>query len=265
MHLAVVVGLLAFSAVALGSKAKSSNASDFRCRGAIATMVGTAGNDRLIGTSHDDVIVARAGNDVVRSRGGDDKVCDNAGRDHVVLGAGDDQAGGGSGSDRLDGGKGDDWLAGRNGNDRITGGAGSDRIIGERGNDTLRGNSGPDKLGGGAGTDDCLGGSGRDRIRTCETGETREDRPPVASDDADSTSEVVAKDVAVLANDSDPDGDPLRVASVDTAGTTGAVTITGGGTGVRYDPVPTSTRSRRVRAPPTASRTPSGAAPPPRP
>jgi VCBS repeat-containing protein len=237
-HLAIAVGLLSFCAVALGSNAKTSKTSDYRCRGAIATLVGTAGDDRLVGTSHDDVIVARSGNDVVRARGGDDKVCDNGGTDHVLLGPGEDEAGGGSGSDRLDGGSGDDWLAGRNGNDRITGGAGADRLIGELGNDTLRGNSGPDNLGGGPGTDNCLGGPGRDRIRTCETGETREtaDRPPVAADDTDSTGEVTAKDLGILANDSDPDGDPLRVASVDTTGTTGAVSITGGGTGIRYDP-----------------------------
>ncbi|HMJ96488.1 MAG TPA: Ig-like domain-containing protein, partial [Thermoleophilaceae bacterium] len=239
LHLAIPIALLAFSAVALGSNAKPSRTSDFRCRGAIATLVGTAGNDRLVGTRHDDVIVARAGNDVVRALGGDDKVCDNDGTDHVILGAGEDEAGGGNGSDHIDGGSGDDWLAGRNGNDVITGGAGADRLIGELGNDTLRGNSGPDNIGGGPGTDDCLGGPGRDRIRTCEKGETHEtprDRPPVAADDTDSTSEVSAKDLTVLANDSDADGDPLRIASVDTTGTTGAVSITGGGTGVRYDP-----------------------------
>ena len=238
LHLAIPIALLAFCAVAFGSNAKPSKVTDYRCRGAIATLVGTAGDDRLVGTSHDDVIVARAGDDVVRARGGDDKVCDNAGTDHVILGAGEDEAGGGPGSDHINGGSGDDWLAGRNGNDEIIGGGGADRLIGERGNDKLRGNSGPDNLGGGPGTDNCLGGPGRDRIRTCEVGETREtaDRPPVAVDDTDTTSEVSAKDLGVLGNDSDPDGDPLRVASVDTAGTTGAVTITGGGTGVRYDP-----------------------------
>jgi hypothetical protein len=238
LHFAIPVALLSFSAVAFGAGAKGSDASDFRCRGAIATLVGTAGDDRLIGTPHDDVIVARAGNDVVRARGGDDRVCDNDGTDHVILGPGDDQAGGGDGSDHIEGGSGDDWLAGRNGNDRINGGPGADRVIGERGNDRLRGDAGNDNIGGGAGTDNCRGGSGRDRIRTCETGEheTRPDRPPVATNDSDSTSEVTPKDIAVLSNDLDPDGDPLHVASVNDSATTGSVTLMPGGAGVRYNP-----------------------------
>jgi hypothetical protein len=237
LHLAIPVALLAFTAVAFGSsKARPSDVSDFRCRGAIATMVGTAGDDVLVGTRHDDVIVARAGNDVVRAGRGDDKVCDNDGNDHVILGPGDDEAGGGRGSDRVDGGGGDDWLAGRYGNDQLNGGAGNDRLVGEIGNDSLRGNSGNDNIGGGPGTDDCLGGPGRDKIRTCETGETHENRAPVAVDDTETTSEIMPKDLGVLANDSDADGDPLRVASVSTAATTGTVTITGGGRGIRYDP-----------------------------
>jgi hypothetical protein len=238
LHFAIPIALLAYSAVAFGSEAKQSAASDYRCRGAIATLVGTAGDDRLVGTPHDDVIVARGGDDLVLALGGDDKVCDNGGHDHVVLGSGDDEAGGGDGSDHIEGGSGDDWLAGRNGNDRINGGRGADRLIGELGNDTLGGEAGNDNIGGGPGTDHCSGGPGRDRIRTCERGEheTRPDRPPAAANDSDSTSEVTPKDVPVLLNDVDPDGDPLRVGSVDATGTTGSVTVLPGGTGVRYDP-----------------------------
>ena len=253
-HVAAPAALLVSCAVAFGSPdAGSSAASDFRCRGAIATLVGTAGDDVLRGTPHDDVIVARAGDDLVRSGKGDDKVCDNNGTDHVVLGDGNDEAGGGRGSDRIEGGKGNDWLAGRRGNDRIKGGRGRDRIIGELGDDTLRGGTGNDNLGGGPGTDDCRGGPGDDEIHNCESGDSDENHPPVARDDADSTSEMSPKDVNVLANDSDADGDPLIVSAVDTTGTagqvslaqagtlhtaatTGHVEITGGGTGIRYDP-----------------------------
>ena len=216
--------------------AGSSAASDYRCRGAIATLVGTSGDDRLRGTPHDDVIVGHAGNDVIYALGGDDKVCDNDGNDHVFLGPGDDQAGGGAGNDHIEGGSGRDWLAGGGGNDRVNGGAGNDRIIGGLGDDKLRGEGGNDNIAGGPGTDNCRGGPGRDRVRTCETGDTRSDRPPVAVDDADATSEVAPKVVPVLGNDSDPDHDPLRVASVDTAGTAGTVTVSGGGSAVRYDP-----------------------------
>jgi VCBS repeat-containing protein len=59
--------------------------------------------------------------------------------------------------------------------------------------------------------------------------------PPVANDDSASTDKHTAIDIAVLANDSDPDGDTLHVASVDTAGTTGSVSINPDGT-IHYDP-----------------------------
>jgi hypothetical protein len=78
-----------------------------RCRGEVATLVGTLGNDRreakLLGTSGVDVIQARGGNDVIRTRDGKDIVC------------------GGSGDDELDGGKGKDLLRGGPGKDRCPG------------------------------------------------------------------------------------------------------------------------------------------------
>jgi hypothetical protein len=60
------------------------------------------------------------------------------------------------------------------------------------------------------------------------------DRPPVAVDDAASTNEGVAVTVNVIANDSDPDGDPLTVSSV-TQGALGAATNDGNGQ-VTYRP-----------------------------
>lgn len=59
-------------------------------------------------------------------------------------------------------------------------------------------------------------------------------RPPTATDDAVSTTAGLGVRVAVLANDSDPDLDPLTVTSV-TQGAHGAATINGDGT-VTYAP-----------------------------
>jgi VCBS repeat-containing protein len=60
-------------------------------------------------------------------------------------------------------------------------------------------------------------------------------RAPVAVADTASTSEDAASTVQVLANDTDADGDPLSIASIDTAGTKGTVVQGAGGT-ARYDP-----------------------------
>lgn len=84
-----------------------------KCRGRVATLVGTVGNDRgatkLVGTSGRDVILARRG---------DDRVMAGAGRDIVC---------GGPGDDRLVGGAGRDVLRGAGGNDVCPGSAKSER------------------------------------------------------------------------------------------------------------------------------------------
>ena len=59
--------------------------------------------------------------------------------------------------------------------------------------------------------------------------------PPVASDDSATTNKNTAIDISVLANDSDSDGDGIHVASVDTTGTKGSVSINPDGT-IHYDP-----------------------------
>ena len=58
---------------------------------------------------------------------------------------------------------------------------------------------------------------------------------PTANDDTASTGKSTAIDISVLANDSDSDGDPLSVASVDKTGTKGSVSINPNGT-IHYDP-----------------------------
>lgn len=60
-------------------------------------------------------------------------------------------------------------------------------------------------------------------------------RNPVATNDAATTNEDVAKVVSVLGNDSDPDGDPLTVTGV-TQPAHGVVSITGGGATTTYTP-----------------------------
>ena len=88
------------------------------CQGQVATIVGTAGKDRIRGTKKADVIVALGGNDKVKALGGNDLVCAGDGADEVVGGGGKDQLYGERGKDRLIGGTGRDRLVG--GPDRDT-------------------------------------------------------------------------------------------------------------------------------------------------
>ena len=69
------------------------------CRGRAATIVGTAGKDRIRGTAKADVIVALGGNDVVKGRGGNDVICGGGGKDKLLGGAGRDVLVGGPGKD----------------------------------------------------------------------------------------------------------------------------------------------------------------------
>jgi uncharacterized repeat protein (TIGR01451 family) len=120
------------------------------CRGTVATLVGTAGSDRLIGTEGPDVIVARAGNDTIFSFTGRDLICGNSGSDRV---------GAGPAADRV--------FAGA-GTDRVKGRGGLDLLVGNANADVLAGNAGDDRLRGGRGFDRCYGGAGFDRERGCE-------------------------------------------------------------------------------------------------
>jgi uncharacterized delta-60 repeat protein len=88
-----------------------------RCAGKRATIVGTAGRDRIRGTRRRDVIAALGGNDVIRGLAGNDIVCAGRGNDLVA---------GGGGRDRLLGGPGRDRLVGGPGRDRLIGGLGRD-------------------------------------------------------------------------------------------------------------------------------------------
>jgi len=73
-----------------------------RCFGRRATVVGTAGPDRVTGTPDEDVVVTRGGDDVVRGLRAEDRACTGSGADlvrdldhwqvQVDLGPGDDRA-----------------------------------------------------------------------------------------------------------------------------------------------------------------------------
>ena len=116
---------------------------------------------------------------------------------------------------------------------RARGGPGNDRLLGGPQADRLLGNAGDDELDGGPASDECDGGSGTNTLVHCEVSPNA---APTGVDDAASTDEDSAKAIAVLANDTDPDGDTLQVASVNATGTHGQVTVTGGGSGVSYNP-----------------------------
>jgi hypothetical protein len=68
--------------------------------------------------------------------------------------------------------------------------------------------------------------------------EPPENHPPLAVNDTLSIPENTEILIAVLANDSDPDGNPLVVQSVDTTATVGSVRIEAGDTTLTYIPVP---------------------------
>ena len=126
------------------------------CKGEMATLVGTAGDDELIGSPGPDVIAGLAGDDVIRGLQGDDVLC---------AGAGDADVRGGSGDDEIHGQGGQDQLRGNGGADTITGGGGPDQILGGGGADQLRGGGGADVIGGGRGADEIRGGGGGDVLR----------------------------------------------------------------------------------------------------
>lgn len=147
--------------------------------GAVCTIVGTAGNDRLTGTRRNDVICGLGGNDTIVGGVGDDTLDGGAGNDSLTGSTGRDTIVGGAGNDtanyadhtgpvvlkldamRNDGSVGEldfikvdvENLTGGKGNDTINGGAIANVLDGGAGNDTLMGGGGADTLIGGAGID----------------------------------------------------------------------------------------------------------------
>jgi VCBS repeat-containing protein len=215
--LAVVLVLAATSTLAI-SASGSFGASPHRarlCLGLPVTLPGTPGDDHLRGTRGDDVIAGLGGDDRIIGGGGLDVICGGPGRDVITTGAGPD---------------------------KVAGGPGADSIHSRRGPDILYGDKGDDFLNGGPARDLCSGGAGRDVERFCEgrppasRHPTHGDNPPGAVGDTATTDEDTATTIAVLANDSDPDGDPLTVDGVNSYGTRGGVSVVSSGKEVEFDP-----------------------------
>lgn len=93
------------------------------CHGLAATIVGTAGDDRLVGTRGADVVVGMGGDDRLLGLAGDDVLCGGRGADDLIGGPGSDRLYGGHDAleqrgrrsvvagDLLQGGPGDDLLS----------------------------------------------------------------------------------------------------------------------------------------------------------
>ncbi len=120
------------------------------CDGAVATIVGTDGDDTLNGTTGADVIVGLGGNDTIGGNLGDDVICGGTGADTLSGHGDDDRIFGQQGEDWLDGGiggccpsgpnTGDDWLSGGQDDDVLH--ASDLPILGN----TMHGDQGDDEL-----------------------------------------------------------------------------------------------------------------------
>lgn len=164
--------LLVLGVLVLATGESRGGAERERCRGLVATIVGTSGNDRLEGTSGRDVMAGLDGSDRIQAGPGRDVVC---------------------------GGRGSDLLRGFRGHDLMIGGKSVDLIYGRSGDDRLLGRRGRDLLNGGRGWDVCRGGRPRDdgapdQVRegdvaeegTCERITSARDDPSVILFDAPS-------------------------------------------------------------------------------
>ncbi len=169
------------------------------------------------------------------------------------------------------GGDGNDTIAGNTSDNDLLGGRGNDSMLGNDGNDTIEGGAGNDLLDGGIGTNTAIfggnfadysvvivdpshvtvtdlvtsnGNDGTDSLINIQDLQFANfldilvfgppNNPPSAANDGATTNEDVAVIVAVLANDSDPDGDPLSVTGA-TNGAHGTVVVNPNGT-VTYTP-----------------------------
>ncbi|MEL6464477.1 MAG: tandem-95 repeat protein [Pseudomonadota bacterium] len=229
---------------------------------------GGAGGDTLIGGSGDDTALGGAGNDEIWVGSGDDSVDGGDDNDWIHGQAGDDTLNGDAGNDMVFGEDGDDVLSGGAGNDLLDGGADSDTIFGGAG-DTVEGGAGgfnsdpvlntdldvldltgqgpffldnvtPDSNGNGInGTVVFVDADGNPNgliLTFTEIEDVIGDEINLAPDAVDDTAELDEDGsivIDVLANDSDPDSDPLRV--TEASSPDGEVTINPDGT-LTFDP-----------------------------
>jgi len=152
------VAAAALAAVAfLGAGSSADDKSTPRCRGALATIVGTGADEVLRGTDGRDVIVAGPGDDEVYAGRGNDVICGGPGADLIQAGRGNDTVDAGPGSrDRAIGGLGDDHMTGGPGEyDEVAGYLGIDTLNGGPGSfDLVHGDYGYDRMDGGPGKGD---------------------------------------------------------------------------------------------------------------
>jgi Ca2+-binding RTX toxin-like protein len=145
-----------------------------KCLGKPATIVGSAGDDRITGRKAPDVIVTKGGNDTINGYKGNDRICGGSGNDTIN---------GFRGVDRLSGDDGDDTINGEKGTDYLIGGIGADTLIGDSGSDQLDGGPGDgDRLTGDRGNDILLGGEGERDLLDGSLGDDTGDGGPGNAD-----------------------------------------------------------------------------------
>ena len=177
-----------------------------------------------------------SGNDLVFGTAGNDTITDPGGNDLTFAGAGHDRITPGTGLDGVDGGAGTDTvvLSGNSGDYRIGSGT-RNGITGVLVDDLRRGAANADGL------------DAYVRVERLEFADGVRllvpDQAPDAVDDAAQTDEDTVMTINVLANDTDPDGDALSIASLSDADATkpGNQTALGATISVvdgqvRYDP-----------------------------
>ena len=153
----LATAFLMLAAVAVFIAAAPAEEDEPRCRGRLAKIVGTDGDDNLHGTNGRDVIWAGLGDDQVHSALGNDLVCGGPGADLLHGGRGNDTVDGGPGdADQVIGDLGDDTVLGGNGEfDEVAGSLGIDRVSGGAGSfDLVHGDYGYDRMDGGPGGGD---------------------------------------------------------------------------------------------------------------
>lgn len=192
-------------------------------------LFGTRYQDRINGFAGDDVVSALSGNDSVNGGDGNDSLWGDEGDDALQGEAGNDLLAGGSGSDFLDGGVGDDqyFYARGDGADVLVDSAGADSILfsGLALEDVTAAVQGSDLLlnvaeGGSVRLRDWVANSDRIEAISFDDGATQvwladmvRNRAPALQDDVASGLEDGPDLISgnVLSNDSDPDGDALRL------------------------------------------------------
>lgn len=235
-------------------------ADDIRGGTGTDTLTGNVGNDLLYGDGGNDSVDGSEDDDVVTGGAGDDTLTGGLGADTLWGQAGLDTGNGGDGNDKIDGGTDADVLHGNVGVDQVNGAGGDDDLYGDEDGDVLRGGSGNDEHFGGTGDDTifdqdgagfadtvtCGDGAGDaafvdtfDSVNVdCESNKAIDRDDPVAVNDAKTVLEdAVHRKILVLANDTDADGGPIKVASA-TDPAHGTVTIAASRKHVYYTPDP---------------------------